>query len=374
MKILKTIIPIVLILGFGAWIFFTLSGNKEIIDADASRVEEVVTVIPVRVATVERVTIDNSIDLTGSFEARKQLDIIAEAQGRITSLTIAEGREISRGSIVAKIDDTSIRSQLSSAQATYQKAAKDVERYQRLVEAGAVSQLQYEDARLTMENAGTNVTAVEQQLKYTVVRSPMTGTVQELKVEEGSFATPGSAIATILDVSRLKMVVKVPETEIVKIRKGQKVAISTEVYPDHDFNGQVSLISVQADAGRKFEVEIELPYDSKYPLRAGMYGTVDIMAGGASETALFIPRRAIEGSLKNASVYVVEGDAARLRTVTTGRVIGENVEITNGLKEGERVVATGQINLEDGKSIRVLNEGPSAVKVSGTAETTLTER
>ncbi|GJM35054.1 MAG: MexH family multidrug efflux RND transporter periplasmic adaptor subunit [Saprospiraceae bacterium] len=361
MKYIKPIIAVIAIGGIAFWIYSTLSHNKAIIEENAQVKEEVITEVPVRVAAVEKLEVDNSLKLTGNFVARKELNIIAETQGRITNLKIVEGQNISKGLMVAKIDDTSIQSQLATANASLEKAKKDVERYERLVTAGAVSQLQYEDVKLSMENAKTNVTAIQQQLKYTIVHSPMTGIIKELKVEEGSFATPGSPIATVVDVSRLKMVIKVPETEIIRIKKGQKVEIQTEVYPDHIFNGQVSLISVQADEGRKYEVEIELPNHTTYPLKAGMYGTVKIEPASQTEFALYVPRKSIEGSVKNPQVYLVQGDNVKLKTVKVGEIVDDKVIILEGLKEGDQIVTTGQINLEDGKRIKIIQQAEPVI-------------
>lgn len=360
MKFIKPIIAILVIGAITFWGFKTLANNKAIIDEKAQEKEEVITEIPVRIALVEKLAVDNSLSLTGNFQARKEISIIAEGQGRLSNLSIQEGQRISNGQIVAKIDDTGIQSQLATANASLEKAKKDVERFERLVKAGAVSQLQYEEVKLGMENAKTNVTAIEQQLKYTSVRSPMTGIVKELKVEEGSFATPGAPIATVVDVSRLKMVVKVLETEIVKIKKGQKVAIKTEVYPDHVFNGQVSLISIQADESRKYEVEIELINDQNFPLKAGMYGVVNIDPGKETEYALFVPRKSIEGSVKNPQIYVVKNGVVDLKPVKVGEIVEDKVEIIEGLAEGEQVVTTGQINLENGKKVKVMNAAESS--------------
>ncbi len=361
MKYIKPVIAVLAIGGIAFWIFSTLKHNKAIIEENAAEKEEVLTEVPVKVATVEKLVVDNTLSLTGNFEARKELDIIAEAQGRITRLAVVEGQHISKGQIIAKIDDTGLQSQLATANASLQKAQKDVERYERLVKAGAVSQLQFEDIKLSMENAKTNVTALEQQLKYTTVKSPMTGIIKEINVEEGSFATPGAPLATVVDVSLLKMVVKVPETEIIKIKKGQKVAIQTEVYPDHTFTGKVSLISVQADAGRKYEVEIELPNEASFPLKAGMYGTVNIAPEAQKEFALFVPRKSIEGSVKNPQVYLVEGDYVRLKPVQVGAIADDKVIILEGLQEGDQIVVTGQINLEDGKRIKVIQEAGAPI-------------
>jgi len=357
MKFIKPIITILIIGGLAFWMFGKLQDNKKVIEEKASLQEEVIAEIPVKVASVEKALIDDNLNLTGTFEARKELNIIAEGQGRLTSLTIQEGQTVRKGQTIAKIDDTNIQAQLANANASVNKAQKDVERYERLVKAGAISQQQFEEVKLNAQNLATNVTGIQQQLKYTYVKSPMTGIVKEMKVEEGSFATPGAMIASIIDVSRLKLVVKVPEMDIVKIKRGQKVKVKAEVYPDKIFTGKVSLISVQADAGRKYDVEIELPNNKSFPLKAGMYGSVTINPSqGKEEYALFVPRKSIIGSVKDAQVYVVnEEKLVYLKSIEVGENKEDKILIQKGLSEGEIVVTTGQINLEEGRKVKIIN-------------------
>lgn len=357
MKIIRIITIITISLAALGWIGFTLASNKQQIDAQAQIKETVITEIPVRIATVEKRQINNHLALTGTFEARKELDIVAEGQGRITRLAIEEGQKVTKGQEIASIDNTSIQSQLATSKALLEKASKDVERYDRLLKAGAISQQQYEDVKLNLNNAQTNVTAIEQQLTYTQVRSPMTGFIKEIKVEQGSFAAPGATIATVVDITKLKLVVKVSETDIIKIRKGQKVSIHTEVYPDIIVEGTISLISIQADAARKYAVEIEVPNTGKYPLKAGMYGTAKIDLGAKiPEYGLFVPRKSILGSVKNAKVYIVQIDkSVTEKSVQLGEIVDDQVLVLSGLEEGEIVVTTGQINLEEGKQVKVLN-------------------
>lgn len=357
MKFIKPIIAVLVIGGLAFWMFTTLSQNKEIIEEKAQIKEEVITEIPVRIAKVQKLPVDNSLNLTGTFEARKELSIIAETQGRITQLNIEEGQLIGKGQLVAKIDDTNIQSQLAMTTASMEKAKKDVERYERLVKAGAISQQQYEEVKLGYQNAQSNVTSIEQQLKYTTAHSPMSGVIKELKVEQGSFATPGATIATIVDINQLKMVVKVGEQDIIKVKRGQKVEITTDVYPDETFKGKVKLISVQADAGRKYEVEIDLGNPKKTPLKPGMYGTVQITPqGNKTETALFVARKSIVGSVQSPNVFLVDANNTVInKPVKVGEIVEDQVEILDGLESGDIVVTSGQINLSDGKKVKVIN-------------------
>ncbi|WP_375561147.1 efflux RND transporter periplasmic adaptor subunit [Bernardetia sp. OM2101] len=361
-KYTTPIIAISVTLAIAVWIFFTLKTNKETIDENAALTEEIIKSIPVRATKVEQIHFDSNINLTGTFEAEKELDIIAEGQGRLISLSIKEGQQVSKNQAIAKIDDTAIQAQLNSIHATVAKAKKDVERYERLSKAGAISQQQYEEVKLNYQTTQANLTNIEQQLKYSTARSPMAGIIKEIKVEEGSFASAGTLIATVVDIDKLKMVVKVGEQDVIKIKNGQSVDITTEVYPNTVFEGKVTLISVQADAGRKYEVEIELPNPKKTPLKPGMYGTVKINSTNDNSTQkqskLYVARKAIVGSVQSPKVYLVNkgGKTVSYKTVQVGEIVGDKVEILDGLQSNDIVITSGQINLSEGKEVNIINQ------------------
>ncbi len=160
----KLIIPVAVISILVIAIAVTLYSNKRKIEARANAVPREASAIPVKIASVELKAVDDNIELTGSFEARQTLPLIAEAQGSIIQLNIHEGQSISAGQIVAQIDPTSLQASLASAQATYNNAIKNKERYERLAEAGAISQKQYEDVALSVEKARTDMKNIQQQI------------------------------------------------------------------------------------------------------------------------------------------------------------------------------------------------------------------
>lgn len=352
----KVIIPVVIVLVIIAAIAYVLVGNKKEINERSAAMPQGVIALPVKVATVEQKSLDKSLTFTGSFEARKTLPLVAEAQGSIISLNIKEGQSVRAGQVIARIDPTTLKSNLMTAQAAYNNAVKNKERYERLVNAGAISQKQYEDIALNVNNERANVSAIQQQMKYTVVNSPMSGIVGEVKVEQGSFATLGMQLGNVVDVSRLKMVLKVPEEDVIKLRKGQPVTIQTDVYPDHNFTGNITLISVQADAGRKYDVEVEVPNSSTYPLKAGMFGTAMLNAQNVDKgEKLFIPRQAIVGSIKDAKVFVLNPDSTVvLKSIEVQNQSGDEVMVLSGLSANQKVITTGQINLQTGNKVRVI--------------------
>ena len=367
MKIVRILFPLVLILGLGYLVFAQLNENKKIIDEQSAPRKEVVIEVPVTTQKVSTTMLMDSLVINGTFQAKKELTVVAESSGRITQLLVEEGQYVSRGQTIARIDDSSIRAQLSTINAQLEKAKNDVASFERLLKAGAVSQQQFEEMKLGRKNIEASLAAVEQQLEYTILKNPMPGVIQSLPVEEGSFVAPGSPVATVVDISSLKMTVQVPEKDVVKLKRGQKVKIKTDVYPDKTFQGTITLIAVQADAARKFNVEVELPVTSQYPLKPGMFGTVSIQTSTEPVETIFIQRKAIAGSIQSPTVYVVRNGKAEYRPIFIARLMGDQVEITEGLEEGEEVILTGQINLTDGSPVRVTT-GTSIDKVDMTRE------
>lgn len=357
MKIRRIIIPIILILGLGYLVYAQLSDNKQIIDERAKPREKVVLQIPVSTQIAGVSTFHDSLVINGTFEAKKELSVIAESSGRITQLMVQEGQPIRKGQVLAKIDDSSIKAQLEMINAQLAKSKNDVASFERLHKAGAVSEQQYEEVKLGQKNIEANLAAVNQQLAYTTLVNPMSGVIKSLPVEEGSFVAPGTEVAVVVDITSLKMIIQVSEQEIVKLRKGQKVAIKTDVYPEKEFLGTITLIAVQADAARKFNVEIELPVSSAYPLKPGMFGIVKIHTTREPLQSIFIPRKALVGSIQNPEIFVVEDNKAVRRKISIGKMLADQVEVTQGLSEGEEVILTGQINLEDGAPVQIMSGG-----------------
>jgi|GEM_PF-98340 len=363
MKKLSTIITIIAVLGIATLAYMKLQSNKEIIDAKANTKEEIVTTLPVRTASAEVKSKSNELLLTGSFVANKEMSIFAEGQGRITELYISEGQSVSKGQKIAKLDDASIQAQLRTAQAQLDKIENDIKSYTRLLEAGAVASSQLDEIILSKSTAIANIAAISQQLSYTTAYAPLSGIITQVPVEKGSFANPGSIIGTVVDISQLKMIIKVPEEDVVKLDIGRKVEIVADVYPDHIYQGVISLIGIQADEGRKYDVELNINNMSNYKLKPGMYGEVRLPLSLSQTTALYIPRRSIIGSLKDPLVYVSQNGRAVLKPVQTGEVEGENIIILSGLVEGEQVITAGQLGLKDGAQIRLVSTAASQDKI-----------
>lgn len=173
-------------------------------------------------------------------------------------------------------------------------------------------------------------------------------------VEEGTYVNTGNPIASIVDVSRLKVKINVSETNIYNLHVGDKVKITTSIYNGIAFEGRISFVSPRGDDAHNYPVEVEISNNSKNPLKAGTFVNVEVEIK-TSKDGLFIPRAALQGSIQDAKVYVAENGKAMLKNVVIGQQVNDMLEVTSGLTENQKVIVTGQVNLTDNKPITIIN-------------------
>lgn len=326
--------------------------NKKRIDEKA-KLDGNLQEIPVFVNEVKTASLDGDFEVDGSFSAMHELMLMAEIQGKVKELAFKTGDVVSVGQVLVRLDDDLIKSQLAFAEAASDKARADMVKFDGLLKAGGVSSQQVEDVRLALLKSQTDVTTLRKQLEYCTIKAPIQGTITKRMIEIGSILMPGSPVAEIVDVNRLKMIANVGESEVVHIRRGMKVKVTSSLYPHVGYPGVVTAVGVRADDAKRFPVEIEMSNDALHPLKDGMFGKAAFSFEGKRE-AITIPRNAIVGSIKTPKVYLVENNKAFLKEVTTGSAGDATVEITSGLRPGDIIVTSGQINLDNNSSVRIV--------------------
>jgi RND family efflux transporter, MFP subunit len=350
---MKRTIIIIIALVVLALIVFRLSTNYKKINANKN-VSTDLAYVSVNVFPVSKMSINNSLQLTGYMEAYSEIDIAAEAQGTITSLNAVLGQEKSKGSIIATIDDKLKKLAVQTASISVAKLKKDLERYNNLYKGGTVTEQQLNDAQNSYDNAVIQLKQAEKQLADATITSPINGVVTKKSVEQGEYINIGSPIATIVDISKLKIKLNVSEANVYQLKLNDKAIITTDVYPGVTFEGNISFISSQGDDSHNYPVEIVISNSSKYPLKSGTFANVIIKLPVVAK-ALYIPRESLLGSITEASVYVAEKDRAILKKIIVGSGNDKYIKVISGLKEGEEVIVNGQINLSENKAIKIVN-------------------
>lgn len=353
-RIIKITIWVLVLGGLGYFAYSTLTKNKAKLEADAKLSQERNTTIPVVTGKAELATMSGEFNVVGNFAPFKQTAVMSETAGKIVTLNFDNGSMVQAGATLASVDNDLLKIQMETSKTNLAKAENDLGRLQRLLGEGGVTQQQIDDAKLGIENLKQQIKAAEKQISMSYVKAPISGFVSNKMVEKGSLISPGMKLADITNISRLKMQVYLTEDQVVTVKKGQRIAMKADLFPDKQFEGMVTFIDVNAGTTRRYLVEIEIANMGDV-LKAGMTGTV-FFKGGASRQVLAVPREAIVGSLQDAKIYFVEGNKAVLRPIQTGSVFNNKVQVKEGLKEGDMIVVSGQINLEDGKEIKVASE------------------
>jgi RND family efflux transporter MFP subunit len=349
----KLKIGLVAALGLGL-IIAVLFYNKGRSAADLR--SDILKDVPVTVATVKKQSLQENLSLVGTIGANNDVNVVSETQGRVTAVRAKVGDYVSAGAVLVQIDDELKQANLSAAEVNYEKAKKDYERYQSLLKKNTITQSQLDGARLAFKSAESQYTVARRQVSDTRISSPISGYVTARPVDVGAMVQPGTSVANVVDISTLKVKLNVAEKDAFKLREGDRVEVTTEVYPGVAFDGRISSVSAKGDEAHTYPVEVVIPNSRQHPLKAGMFGRIAFSTVALKEVVT-IPREALVGSIKDPQVFVLNGNLARLRTIVVGQVAGVSLGVTQGLTEGERVVVNGQNNLRDSSTVTVVGEG-----------------
>jgi len=352
-KITKSTFALLVIVGLCFFVWSKLQINKENRAENARLAAQINDVFPVEVTLAENQSLEEGVGVYGKLIPGKIAYLLADAIGKVQILYKRKGDLVRKGEVVAKVQDEVLQSKRELATANLEKLQKDRERVANLVEGDAATIRQLEQIDLGIETANDAITQIDEALKNTNLKAPVSGVISEIFTEQGMLVGGGAKVVEIISTTELKLLARVSEEVVVKVREGQKVNVHIDVFPKMAFPGTVKLIAAKGDFGGKYQIEITIDDKKGKELRTGMYGTVKFMEG--EKTALVIPRKAIVGSIQMPEIYVVKDSLVMKRKLEVGTYSSERVEVLNGLEAGEMIVLSGQINLRDGVKVDIRN-------------------
>jgi membrane fusion protein (multidrug efflux system) len=350
---MKKILIIGGIIALVAIVALKLVSNKKSINESKQVVDRSRIPVSVAVATVEEKTLSSSFQLPASLVPIEESKIAVNAAGKITRLSIENGSRVSKGQIIGTIDTQLKQLNLEAVELSESKLKRDYERTKELYEGKAATETNMLDAKYAYDNKRIEADQIRKQIADGNIVAPFSGIISNKSLNVGEFTNVGTVIATVVNIEKLKAVVYVNEKDAYRLKIGQGVSISTEVYPGSEFKGKISFISPKGDASHNYLIEVLVDNYGKNTLKAGTYVTVTFRFE-TNATALQIPKIALAEGLKNPYVYVVKGNKVEARKIVAGREAGEYIEVVNGLQIGEQIVINGQINLFDGSIISIV--------------------
>ena len=333
----------------------------------------------VRTAPVQVQDVVATVKALGTLEAEDLVQVTAEVEGAVSAVSFNEGDRVSPETVLARIDPDRYRLEaqraqaaLAKAEADAQRAQQELERREKLFSEQLVAQEELNRARTERDRLAGDAAAAraardiaEQNLRRSDVRPSRAGVIDTRTVSTGQFVRGGAVLATLVDVSRLRLRFKVSEGESLRARPGQTVQFRVAALGTRDFPARIYHVGELASATTR-QVEVLAWVQNPGPLKPGFFAEV-ALSTETRKGALTVPESAVQASEKGFVAYVVEGDTARQKTLQIGlRTEDGRVEIVSGLAPGQTVVVEGSDRLADG--VRVVEAGAAgpAAGPSGT--------
>lgn len=348
----KALILILLIVVIIILIIFALLNNKK--KALDNIYKPSIESIAVNIEKAVPSQLQVNLNYVGSFLANETIDMIPQSAGNVIKIYFKEGDIVTKDSILVQIDDEVLQAQIIGAQASYENAKKNYERYQNVADKSGISQSQLDQYYLNVQTAKSQYLQLKKQINNCKIVAPFSGFISDKNIDEGSFVSTTTKIAKLTDINKLKLQISVPENEISYFHKGQKMRIVISALNNLIMEGSVNYVSAVADESHNFIVKL-LINNPKYQIKVGMYANV-YLDKTFQRTGFVLKRSALLGSVIKPQLYVVNPADSRVHLVNVelGKYNADNIEIINGLKEGDMVVTNGQINLEQGTKVSII--------------------
>lgn len=300
----------------------------------------------------------------GSIRAVKGVDISSELAGSIEEIRFDSGDSVKQGELLVKLraDDDIARLRMLEAKAKLAEITYNRDLVQLKVQA--VSQATVDEDTANLANAKAELDAQQALVDKKHIRAPFSGTLGIRAVDIGQYVEPGAVMTTLQQLDLLYLDFTLPEQAISQLRTGQKITARTDTYKDKLFTGKITAINPKVDpASRNIQVRAKLDNPEKL-LLPGMYATATIKAG-KPHNYITLPQTTLSYNPYGNTVYLVDNKGkndkgepqliARQSFVKTGQARGDQVAILSGVKEGEEVVSSGQIKLQNGTPIIINN-------------------
>ena len=319
--------------------------------------------INVNIATAKSEVIPNLLTAVGDLAAVHQVNVTSDVNGRITEILFQAGAEVKAGTPLVQLFDGPEQGDLASFKAQATVASLQLDRAKQLASRQFGPQATVDTAQAAFDQANAGIAKTQAIISQKLVRAPFDGELGVRKVEVGQYLTAGTQIVSLTDLSNLYANFTIPEKGSGQLKVGQTVRIKVDAYPGRLFEGKITTIEPQVSTDtRNIRVQATIPNPDKI-LKPGMFTSTTVVLPD-KPAVVTIPETAVDYTLYGDSVFLItekeeNGKTSLIATrtfVQTGNRINGRAEILKGLKDGDRVVAVGQLKLQSGAAVTISND------------------
>lgn len=295
--------------------------------------------------------VSDSVEANGTVVANDFVELHPEVSGRLTALNVQEGHRVSKGTVIARINDADLRAQLQKTNAVLQVSTLSVNRLQQLLKVQGVNQADYDLAVSQVKSSQADAAYTQALLAKTIIRAPFTGVLGLRQVSPGAYVTPATIIATLQADNKLKVDFTLPEVNNSLVKPGSVVTVSFGGNPPRRYQATVQAVESQINqTTRNLTVRALLP--AGVQVSPGTFARVQVSTGAARRSVL-LPTNAIMPGDQSDQVILVKHGKAVMTDVRTGDRQNDKIAVISGLSAGDSVVTNGVLFAQSGKPVKV---------------------
>ncbi|RIA55737.1 efflux RND transporter periplasmic adaptor subunit [Dichotomicrobium thermohalophilum] len=315
--------------------------------------------VPVEATTVESGAVRDEVEVVGNILADETVVIRPEISGLVKEIHFSEGDTVEDGDLLFSLDDEILTAEVAEAKAAHELAKRNFERSKQLYSRKVGTERTRDEALAEMQSSEAKLALAKARLNKTKIRAPFSGIVGFREISVGAYVSAGTDLVRLVKTDPVEVSFRVPERFLGVLRRGQKITVRVDAFPDRGFSGEVFALDNVVDVnGRSIQVRARVP-NPDLLLRPGLFARVNLVTE-LRQDAVIVPEAAIVPTVEGAYVYrVVDGKAKRTE-VTVGRRMAGEVEIVDGLSAGETVIVAGQQKVRDGAPVQPVGSAQGA--------------
>jgi len=312
--------------------------------------------VPVDIIIAHEESFPKTIEVNGNVLSEDMVELRPEISGRLTYLNIPDGSSVSKGAVLAKINDAELQAQLKQVQVQLDLATKTEERLRKLLAINGINQADYDEALSKVDLYKANISVLNTQIDKTIIKAPFSGKLGLRQVSAGAYVTPQTLIGTLQQTDKIKIDFSIPESYEKMISVGKNIVIKAN-NSDNELNAVISAIEPQiSTATRNLKVRARLGEGTLIP---GAFVKVYLKE---DSKGIIVPTNIIIPDAYSNQVVVIKKGKAKFVNVEIGTRTADFAEISSGLNVGDSVVVSGVLFVRPNATVKIKGINKSSIK------------
>ncbi|MBX9852422.1 MAG: efflux RND transporter periplasmic adaptor subunit [Cytophagaceae bacterium] len=307
--------------------------------------------LPVNILIARSAPLEMELKASGTILANEEVELKTEASGKVTGVYFKEGSVIPKGKLLVKINDSELQAQYQRAEHRIQLSQENERRSKILLEKGGISQAEYDAVINELNILKSERALISAQIAKTEITAPFSGTIGLKNISEGSYVSPSVTVATLQDISKIKIEFSIPEKYVARVRAGNKIVFDVEGI-GKNFSGEIYAIDPKIDPLTRTVQIRAIAVNPRSNIFPGAFASITLVFDKIPD-AILVPSEVVIPDMKGYKIYLYKSGKAEMAKVELGIRKEKEVQIVQGLASGDTIITTGILQLKPGKRVKI---------------------